>query len=127
MNSQSHFEDPRTIPVIINDIETDIEKRKHLRRFLEIMIAVCLTVMLILVSLLAFPQVMSVIDMRLVKFILIELYGFFPYVTILAILFSLLGINKKSNSGLIIRILIYNAALWVLATVIIGVAVVMAG
>ena len=112
---------------IINDIENDIEKRKHLRRFLEIMIAVCLTVMVILVSMLAFPQVMSVMDMRLVKFILIELYGFFPYVTILAILFSLLGINKKSNSGLIIRILIYNAALWVLATVIIGFAVVMAG
>ena len=127
MNSQSHFEAPRSIPVIINAIENDIEKRKHLRRFLEIMIAVCLTVMVILVSLLAFPQVMSVMDMRLVKFILLELYGFFPYVTILAILFSLLGINKKSNSGLIIRILIYNAALWVLATVIIGFAVVMAG
>ena len=127
MNTQPHIESPRTIPVIINDIENDIEKRKHLRRFLEIMIAVCLTVMVILVSLLAFPQVMSVMDMRLVKFILLELYGFFPYVTILAILFSLLGINKKSNSGLIIRILIYNAALWVLATVIIGFAVVMAG
>lgn len=127
MNTQPHIESPRTIPVIINDIENDIEKRKHLRRFLEVMIAVCLTVMVILVSLLAFPQVMSVMDMRLVKFILIELYGFFPYVTILAILFSLLGINKKSNSGLMIRILIYNAALWVLATVIIGFAVVMAG
>ena len=127
MNTKCHFEDQRSIPVIINDIETDIEKRMYLRRFFEFMIAVCLTVMVILVSLLVFPQVMSVMDMRLVKFILIELYGFFPYVTVLAILFSLLGINKKSNSGLILRILIYNAALWVLETVIIGFAVVMAG
>ena len=127
MNTQSHFETPRSIPEIIKDIETDIEKRKHLRRFLEIMIAICFTAMVILVSLLAFPQVMSVMDLRLVKFMLTELICFFPYVSTVAILFSLLGINKKSNSGLIIRIIIYNAALWVLATVIIAFAIFIAG
>ncbi|MBR3141653.1 MAG: hypothetical protein IKF09_00725 [Clostridiales bacterium] len=127
MNTQNHYEALRSLPEIINDIETDIEKRKHLRRFFEVMITICFTAMVILVSLLAFPQVMSVMDMRLIKFMLTELICFFPYVSIVALLFSLLGINKKSNSGLIIRIIIYNAALWVLATVIIAFAIYFAG
>lgn len=99
----------------IKDIETDEVKRKHLRRFLNTMITLSTISSAVLIALITSPLTKHMVNLYVAKFLLIELNFFFPYISLIAINMSVLNINKKSNSGIIIRILIYTASLMILA------------
>lgn len=99
----------------IRDIETDEVKRKHLRRFLNTMITLSTVSSLTLIALIISPLPKFLANLYVAKFLLIELNFFFPYTTLVAINMSVLNINKKSNTGFIIRILIYLTSLMIMA------------
>lgn len=88
------------------------ERRKGFQSFLELMIGLSILAISVLGILLAFPP--ENVNLNLTKLFLLELAGFFPYTGIFALALSYLKLNKKENSDLILRIIIYNALLWVL-------------
>ena len=92
----------------------DIQRRKGILSFICVLIGICAVIVAVFGVLVAFPPAKGLVDVRLVKYIVLEICFFFPHTISLAILTSILGVNNKSNSSLMILILIFDVLMWAL-------------
>jgi len=110
-------EAPNKLTDEINIALSDRQRRRGVYSFLGTMIAVCLTIICVLTVLIVFPIPKEAIDGRLVKFLLTEILLFFPHAFLLARLASVLKVNTKQNSVLMILIVLLDVAMLAMATV----------
>lgn len=100
-------------------LEREKERRKGMRSFLNTMIALCVIPIGVLSVFIAFPLPKEMLDKDVTIFFAMELLSFFPFINVLGILLTLTGKNKRSNSGLIIRVLAFMGSYVLLGNVII--------
>lgn len=91
-----------------------IYRKKVWRVFLNIMLGICGTSIIIFSLLIAFPFAKGLIDLRLASFLVMEICLFFLHMVAMAGILSLQGYFKKSNQGLLIRLFSLDIAVWVL-------------
>ena len=101
------------------ELERAAERRKGYRSFLEVMITICIIAISILSFFIVFPLPREVIDYKTTIFFLMELLAFFPFTYIIGMVLSISGRNRKENSDIIIRFLIYMGSYALLGNVII--------
>ena len=101
------------------ELERKAERRKGYRSFLEVMITICIIAISILSFFIVFPLPREVIDYKTTIFFLMELLAFFPFTYIIGMVLSISGRNRKENSDIIIRFLIYMGSYALLGNVII--------
>ena len=109
----------KTKPENAEELERKAERRKGYRSFLEVMITICIIAISILSFFIVFPLPREVIDYKATIFFLMELLAFFPFTYIIGMVLSISGRNRKENSDIIIRFLIYMGSYVLLGNVII--------
>ena len=92
-----------------------VYRKKVWRIFLNIMLGLSITAILVFSLLIVFPFAKGLIDIRLVAFLVMEICLFFLHMVTLASILSFLGYFKKSNQGLLIRLFSLDIAFWVLS------------
>lgn len=112
------FDNPKIGTDSIVELERAVERRKGSRSFLEVMITISLVAIGVLLMLIAIPLPREIMDIKITLFFAMELLAFFPLTLIFGILLTLSGRNKKTNSDLIIRLLIYIGSYVLLGNVI---------
>lgn len=91
-----------------------IYRKKVWRIFLNIMLGLSATAIVVFSLLIVFPPVQGLIDIRLAAFIVMEICLFFLHMVTLAAILSFLGYFKKANRGLLIRSFSLDITFWVL-------------
>ena len=110
-------EETKTAAENAGELERAAERRKGMSSFLNFLIAICFIAIGVLSVLIAFPLPRETMDYKITVFFIMELIAFFPAANITGILLTLSGHNKKSNSGIIIRMLVYIGSFYLLANV----------
>ena len=99
------------------ELERAIVRRKGFRSYLEVMTTICLVFIGVLSVLIAFPLPREILDKKLTFFFIMELISFFPVINIYGMILSISGKNTRSNSDIIIHILIYSGTYFLLCNV----------
>ena len=94
----------------------DIDRKKGIRNFLAVLITITLVACLALSSIIVFPLQKDAVDIRLIKVLLSEAILFIIHTLLLGIFLSGIKINKKSNSTIMVLIVIFDITFWVMLT-----------
>ena len=101
------------------ELERKRERRKGMRSFFEFQILVSVIATAVLTVFTVFPFPKEMLDRKITLFFMMELIAFFPAINILGLLLTVFGMNKKSNSDLIIRLLLNMGSFTLMANMVI--------
>lgn len=101
------------------ELEKKRERRKGIRSFFEFQIMVSVIATAVLTVFTVFPLPKEMLDRKLTLFFVMELIAFFPVINILGLLMTICGLNKKSNSDLMIRFLLNLGSFTLMANMVI--------
>ena len=101
------------------ELERKRERRKGIRSFFEFQILVSVIATAVLAVFTVFPLPKDVLDRKTTLFFMIELIAFFPTINILGLFLTITGLNKKSNSDLMIRLLLNLGSFTLMANMVI--------
>ena len=90
------------------------EKRKGVCTFLEIMVTFTSAVCLILSCLIAFPIVREAVNLTLFKGLITLVSFFIVHFLMMALTLSKIGVNTKDNSRVMVLIIIFDVAFWLM-------------
>ena len=92
----------------------DPVRKKGVRNFMEVMIAITSLACLILSCLIAYPWQKDAVDIWLAKGLIIETWISILYTPMLGFTLSRCKINKKENSSVMALIVIFYVAFWIM-------------
>lgn len=101
------------------ELEKKRERRKGIRSFFEFQIMVSVIATAVLTVFTVFPLPKEMLDRKLTLLFVMELIAFFPVINILGLLMSICGLNRKSNSDLMIRFLLNLGSFTLMANMVI--------
>ena len=101
------------------ELEKKRERRKGIRSFFEFQIMVSVIATAVLTVFTVFPLPKEMLDRKLTLLFVMELIAFFPVINILGLLMTICGLNRKSNSDLMIRFLLNLGSFTLMANMVI--------
>ena len=101
------------------ELEKKRERRKGIRSFFEFQIMVSVIATAVLTVFTVFPLPKEMLDRTLTLLFVMELIAFFPVINILGLLMTICGLNRKSNSDLMIRFLLNLGSFTLMANMVI--------
>ena len=114
MDNENKVEKPQKHEFFWEAAYKDPVRRKGISNFLTVLIVITSVACLVLSCLIAFPLQADAVDIWLAKGLIIETWMFIVYTLLMGITLSRCKINKKENSSIMVLIVIFYVAFWIM-------------